>query len=241
MTDVREILTEAHAEIGVLGAGETMSAIQAAYGLQKLNELIDEWGTQNLTILSITRTTFPIVSGTGTYTIGPTGSVVMARPIFVPRVTFVDTTQPNSPEFPLIPLDDQAYEQITFKTLQNSLPYAYYWQNTNINATLIFYMTPNRSGLNGVIYAKTALTQYADINTVFDLPPGYRSALVKNTAMAMCPGYGAKANPLLLAGASLSLGNIKRANYRISQLTIDPAVTVGNGHGLYNIYTDTFR
>lgn len=248
VADVRELLTEAHAEIGVLGAGETMSSAQAEYGLQKLNELIDEWGTQNLTMFAITRTTFPIVSGTGTYTVGPSGTVVsletgfvLVRPIYVPRVAFVDTTQANNPEYPLDFLDNDQYEQITFKDLQNSIPSVYYWQNTMPNATLKFWMVPTKAGLRGVIYAKTALVGYTTINTVLELAPGYRAALVINTALAMCGGYGIRINPLLLERAGRTLGNIKRTNFRGAQLNLDPAVLPQSGQGRYNIYTDTFR
>lgn len=242
--DVRELLTEAHAEIGVLGAGETMSSAQAAYGLQKINEVIDEWKTQNLTLLSITRTTFTIDSGVGEYTVGPTGSTVgtqIVRPILVPKVSFVDTSQDNNPEYPLDYLDDAAWQAITFKELTNTLPSAYYWQNTYPDATLNFWMVPTSSDLLGVIYHKAALGEYASINTTLSLAPGYRKALVMATALAMCSGYGAKLTPLLLQEAGRSLGNIKRTNFRISQLSLDPAVTRSNDRGRYDIFTDTFR
>ena len=198
MADVREILTEAHADIGVLGAGETLSAEQGVFGLMKLNRVIYSWRTQNLTIISTTRTTQALVSGTPSYLVGPTGAIVMARPIFVDDVRFTDSSITNSPEFPLTRLDDAGYQGLTFKTLTNALPSNYYWLNTYPNARLYLWMVPTSSTLTVVIYAKTAITGFTALADTFDEPPGYRAALVGAVAIAMAPGYGIDLPPMLV-------------------------------------------
>lgn len=67
MTTVRDLCTAALREIGVLAAGETMSADDATVALETLQRYMDSEGLDPLTIPTVTRTTFDVVPNVGTY------------------------------------------------------------------------------------------------------------------------------------------------------------------------------
>lgn len=78
-----EILADAYADIGVLGAGETMTADMAQQGLRRLNRMISQMATQELTFPFLARQVFPITALKNTYTIGPGGDLDTQRPMTI--------------------------------------------------------------------------------------------------------------------------------------------------------------
>ena len=57
---VSELITAALQDLRVLQVGETASANDAAYGLNRLNDWIDSLATEGLTVYSRARTTWTI-------------------------------------------------------------------------------------------------------------------------------------------------------------------------------------
>ena len=70
MATVRQLLTDAHLEIGVLAEGETLSAGQASTSLRTLNRLLDKWGAERLQVFTIHRTTYQLLAGHASYIVG---------------------------------------------------------------------------------------------------------------------------------------------------------------------------
>src|SRR6188474_3689472 len=61
--------------LGITAQGEDPSSAELLEAFDRLNELIDAWSTQRLTMRVTTRATYPIVAGQATYTIGPAGTI----------------------------------------------------------------------------------------------------------------------------------------------------------------------
>ena len=83
MTTVLDLVTEALVTVKALAVGETAKPSMSTTGLKRFNEVMEALSIQNLAVYSITQTTFPLVAGTASYTIGPTGAVVAQRPPFL--------------------------------------------------------------------------------------------------------------------------------------------------------------
>jgi hypothetical protein len=240
MATARDVVEAALREIGVLAASETATAEDAANTLARLNLFLDTLGTERQAIYTITRSTFTITSGVGTYLVA-TGQVVnIARPVFVDRVGYQDIgVTPPTPEYPLGKLTEEEWQSITMKEMTSTLPQAWYYNPTYPSGTLSLWPVPVPSStIQGVIYAWTAVTQLATMDTAISMPPGYQEMLMTNLALLLCPTFERQPHPVLVKRASDTLANVKRVNQRLVDLSFDPAALGQNNRRRYNIVTD---
>lgn len=237
---VRALITRALKRIGVVGAGQTPSAEDAADAFGHLNTLLDAFALERLLIPCIVRTTWDLVSGTGTYTVGDGGDVDIARPVYVEDVKFIDTSFATPLEMPLGMLTDQAYANVYMKTFESDYPTNWYYNPTFTGvglATLTLYPIPTSATLEGVIYAPTALTQVASLDTTLVLQPGYRYFLQEALAEFCAIEWGVSPPSDLKENVRNGKGNIKRANTRLRELPTFEGALFGRGRP-YNIYSD---
>jgi hypothetical protein len=226
----RDIITAALKDLGVLAAGEVATAYDADDGLISMNRLIDQYKAERLMIFTETRTTFTIVSGTATYTVGTTGTVAVARPVFLRAVNYLDSS--DSVEVPLTPLTEDGFVALADKTAESEQPTHFYYNPTYPLGALRLWPEPQASTLSGVLYAPAAVAGFAAITTSVSLPPGYERMLQKNLAVELAPTYGRKPNEQLVAAAMESKAVVKRANKRLADLSHE---FLGSGGGGYNI------
>lgn len=237
----QDLITASLKRLGVVGGGQTPSGEDSVDALLRLNALLDSFATERLTIPSITRTTWTIVSGTAAYTVGLGGTVNVARPVFVQDVRFIDTTPNPDLEMGLDMLTDQAYAEIPQKALTSTYPTNWYWNPTFSGAglgSLTFWPAPTSTTLLGVLYAPAALGQVAALTTTMLLQPGYQHFLQERLAILLAPEWGVKVPPGLQKSADDATANIKRGNIRI----VEQATTIGmalSGRSGYDINSDT--
>ena len=232
----RDLSAASLKRIGVLDAAETPTPADQADALLRLNDLIDGWATERLTIYTQTRTTWTLVANQASYTVGIGGDVNIARPVFIENLRFQDTTQTPALEMYLAPLTDDAYAAIPQKGLTATYPTSYYYNPTYPFGTVTFWMIPNVSYLQGVIYAATAVTELG-LNDTIALPPGYRRFLRDSLAVEIAPEFDVEPSQTLVMAAMEAKANIKRANIRLMDLHVDPILRPRKG--AYNIYSDT--
>jgi hypothetical protein len=232
----RDLITAALRRLGVVGAGETPQADDVTDALDRLNDLVDAWGTERLTIYQTVRSTWALTPNVATYTIGPSGDCNIARPVWVEDLRFQDTSQSPTLEMPLSPLTTDAWAAVPQKALTSTYPTSYYWTPAYPQATVTFWMIPTSSTLQGVIYVPTAVTEFG-LNDTISLPPGYRRALRDNLAVELAAEFTVQPAPTLLQSAQLSKADLKRANIELRDLSVD--VMWRPRHGRYNIFSDT--
>ena len=237
---VADLLTAALKRINVIQAGEVPTADDQADAFLRLNDLMDAWQTERLTIPFSLATTFTIVSGTRDYTVGTGGTVNVLRPTGLTAVHFLDNTFTPAVERNLPVLSDAAWYAIPFKTLTNTLPtYAYY--NPTYAAglgTLSLWMVPTSSSLQGVVYAPSAVPTFTSVTDTILLPPGYRRFIRDNLAVELAPEWGAQVSPALVQSAVESKAAIKVINVRqMDCSTPDVAALFGGLTGATTIYT----
>lgn len=238
MATASEVIASSLKELGVLGAGETLPAEDASEGLIALNRLIDHWAAERLQIYTVTRTTWTIVASDGSYTVGSSADVNVARPVFIDRVNFINTSTDPDTEYPLRQLTEDAYAGIALKALTGVFPQAWYYNPTYPTGTLTLWPVPTSATLQGALYAPAAVAQFAALTTSVSLPPGYERMLVKNLALELLPSYSRQPDPVLVAQAREAKETVKRVNRRPMDLSFD-AGALGHGYGrrAWNIRT----
>jgi hypothetical protein len=238
MATVSDLCTQSLKRIGVIAQSETPSSGDLATAFETLNQLMDQWAAERLVIYQITRTEFPIVSGTSVYTVGSGADVNIARPVYISNLRFQDTSLDPVLEMGLNNLTDDAWAKIALKDLEANYPTSGYYNPTFPDATLTLWPVPTSATIEGVIYAPQAVAQFSATSDTVSLPPGYQRFITTNLAIELAPEFGAVASDDLRRAAMESKATIKRANIRLSDLAVDSAALVQgrNRWGYYNIY-----
>lgn len=241
---VLDLITRALMDLKVYQPGETVSNDDAASGLVTLNDWIDALATEGLTIFTVTRTTWAIVSGTSSYTIGAGGVINVARPMnpqAIENIGYQDTSLTPVQEVQLGPvLTEDQYAAVPVKTLQAVYPAAFYYNPTFGSSGLGLLRPlpiPTSSTLQGVIYTPTPVSEFAALTDTVSLPPGYRRFFRTNLAKELGPEFDAQLSPDLQQAAVDSKANIKRTNIRLVDLSCGDAALLFGGGGPSNIYT----
>jgi hypothetical protein len=225
-----ELIAASLKRLGVLAAGETPSANDQADALLRLNDLIDALATEQLSMYTITRTTWTLTTA-ASYSVGTGGDINIPRPTnasVIETIGYVDSSQ--SPPLEILfgeCLTEAAYAAIPQKSLTSTRPQQWYYNPTFGTAgfgTLIPWPVPTASGLLGVLYAPQPVAEVAITDTLH-LPPGYRRMLRDLLAVELAPEFGRQVDPVLQQSAIESKANVKRANIRLVDLLIDPALT----------------
>ncbi len=140
--------------------------------------------------------------------------------MFIDQVNFLDTSLTPDMEYSLGDLlTDQEWQNISLKALTSPYPQRAYYEATYPTGTLYPWPVPTSSSLRWVVYAGTALTQIPLTTTTVALPPAYAEMIVQNLALLLCPSYGRQPDPVLVKSAQDSMGVVRRANHRRSDLT----------------------
>lgn len=233
MATVQDWITEALEELGVIAAGETPSAGDSDFGFRRFNRFIDRLKAERLALPTpLVRTTWTITQ-TASFSLGTSGTINVARPVFLDHVSFLDPAATTPVEIPLIPLTDDAYAAWPMKTQTSALPTAWYYAPTfGASALGTLYLLPiATTSLTGVLYAPSAVSEFAALTTTVSLPPGYHEFFVTNLAMAMLPGFGVQPSPALVQRAMESMATMKRSNTRLMDMSCGDAAFIGGRRG----------
>jgi hypothetical protein len=227
---IGDLIEAALQDLGVLAAGQTMPAEDAALALARCNDWIDALATERLTIYTISRTTWAIVAGTASYAVSnppvtPTGITIK----------FLDTSADPDLEIALGQLTDAQYAAIPQKALASPYPQQAYYNPTWPNGTITLWPVPTSSTLQGVIYAPTTLSEFTGLSDTVDLPRGYRRFLRTNLVVEIASAFNAPVTARQEQQAREAKAAIKRANIRLHDLSLDTPFT---GGGTYDITAD---
>ena len=196
--------------IGMLAEGETPSSETSNDALVALNQMIDSWNTERLSIFSTQDQTFLWPASTREQTLGPTGDLIGNRPVLIDDATyFRDPT--NGVSYGIKIINQQQYDGIAVKTVTSTYPQVL-WINMEMpNIRMVVYPVPTRS-LEWHFISVEELTQPAFLATEIVVPPGYLRAFRFNLAVEMAAEFGVEPPPTVARIAMASKRNIKRIN-----------------------------
>lgn len=229
------LITDVLLDMGVLADQETPTASQSVGALVKLNDLIESWNIDPQKIYGATQSIIPFVANKATYTIGPSGDLNIVRPngIFAAFVRNTTATPSQQQDIPITILTDQQWADIPVKGMQGTFPYAVWFNMTYPLITAYVTPIPTGSNYSLVIWDGNDNGTLA-LNTVLDLPPGYKRAMKYGLFVELAAGYQIQVPQSIASLAVTSKLSIDRQNLTINTLETSRATR-------YNILTNTVR
>ena len=201
--------------LGVLAEGETPSASVSQDALMALNQMIDSWNTERLSVFSTIdqKVNWPVDQINAT--LGPTGSLVRlngtaVRPILVDDATYFRDPQTNV-SYGIKLINQQQYDGIAVKTVTSTYPQVMFVNMTYPDIDIYIYPRPTRL-LEFHFISVEELTQPATLATDILFPPGYLRAFTYNLACEFAPEFGVEPSPQVARIAMTSKRNLKRIN-----------------------------
>jgi len=196
--------------IGMLAEGETPSAATAQDSLSALNQMIDSWNTERLSVFSTQDQIFTWLPNQIHRTLGPTGDFVGNRPILLDDSTyFKDPT--NGISFGIKIINQQQYDGIAVKTVTSTYPQVMWINMDYPNIDMYVYPVPTKA-LQWHFISVTELDQPASLSTSLTFPPGYLRAFKYNLACEIANEFGVEPPPNVARIAMTSKRNLKRIN-----------------------------
>jgi len=196
--------------LGVLAEGETPSAATSQDGLTALNQMIDSWNTERLSVFSTQDQIFTWPAGQITRTLGPSGDFIGNRPVLFDDATYYRDPGTNV-SFGIKFINQQQYDGIAVKTVTSTYPQVIFVNMTYPDATMTVYPKPTRD-LEWHFISVNELSNPAVLTTNLTFPPGYLRAFVYNLAMEIAPEFGVEPSPQVTRIAMTSKRNLKRIN-----------------------------
>jgi hypothetical protein len=227
--------------IGMLAEGETPSAATAQDSLMALNQMIDSWNTERLSVFSTIDQIINWPVGSINETLGPTGSLVRLNGTAVRPVLVDDSTYFKDPgtgvSYGVKLINQQQYNGIAVKTVTSTFPQVMFVNMTYPDVDLFIYPRPTRL-LEWHFISVQELTQPANLSTDILFPPGYLRAFTYNLACEIAPEFGVEPSPQVKRIAMYSKRNLKRINNPDDVMSMPYAIVATRQR--YNIYAGNF-
>ena len=221
--------------LGVLAEGETPSASVSQDALMALNQLIDSWNTERLSVFSTQDQVFTWPSGFISRTLGPSGDFQGNRPILFDDATYFKA--PNGVYYGIKFINQQQYDGIAVKTVTSTYPQVIFVNMTYPDAEMFIYPRPTQD-LEWHFISVEELNNPANLSTVLYYPPGYLRAFTYHLAMEFAPEFGVEPSPQVQRIAMTSKRDLKRINNPDDVMAL-PYALVANRQR-FNIYAGNY-
>ena len=221
--------------LGVLAEGETPSASVSQDALMALNQMIDSWNTERLSVFSTQDQVFLWPAGEISRTLGPTGDFVGNRPILLDDSTYYVGN--NGVSYGIKFINQQQYDGIAVKTVTSTFPQVIFVNNTFPDIEMFVYPKPTQA-LTWHFISIEELTQPATLATVLYFPPGYLRAFTYNLAMEFAPEFGVEPSPQVQRISMTSKRNLKRINNPDDVMSMPYAIVATRQR--FNVYAGNY-
>ena len=222
--------------LGVLAEGETPAASVSQDALIALNQMIDSWNTERLSVFCTQDQIFTWPAGFINRTLGPTGDFVGLRPVLMDDATYYRDPGTNV-SFGIKFINQQQYNGIAVKTVTSTYPQVMFVNMTFPDVEMTVYPQPTRD-LEWHFVSVQELNQAANLATVMYYPPGYLRAFTYNLAMEFAPEFGVEPSPQVQRIAMTSKRNLKRINNPDDIMSMPYAIVATRQR--FNIYAGNY-
>ena len=210
MATAGDLITGALRLIGQLAEGEVPSSETSNDALLALNQMLDSWSTERLSVFSTQDQVFTWPASAISRTLGPTGDFVGNRPVQLDDSTYFRDAGTGI-SFGIKIINQQQYDGIAVKTVTSTYPQVI-WLNMDIpNVQMYIYPVPTRA-LEWHFISVDELTQPATLATELVVPPGYLRAFRFNLAVEIATEFGIDPPQNVARIAMASKRNLKRIN-----------------------------
>jgi hypothetical protein len=237
VTTARDLISDAHRLLGLAASGNALPESVYQDNLAALNQMIDSWSIERLTVFSTQDQVFTWPTGQATRTLGPTGDFVGNRPVLVDDSTYFRDPQ-SGVSFGLVMVNQQQYNGIALKTANSSYPQVMWANMTYPDISMTIYPVPTRL-LEFHIVSVEELTQPALLNTALAFPPGYLRCFKYNLAVEIANEFSVEAPPTVQRIAMSSKRNLKRVNNPDDLMSMPYALSSRRSHR-FNVFSGSF-
>ena len=222
--------------LGILAEGETPSAAMSQDALMALNQMIESWNIERLSVFCTQDQVFMWPAGEYIRTLGPSGNFIGLRPVLVDDSTYYRDPGTNV-SFGIKFINQQQYDGIAVKTVTSTYPQVCFVNMGYPNITMTIYPRPTRE-VEWHIISVQELTQPAELVTEMHFPPGYLRAFTYNLAMEIAPEFGVEPSPQVQRIAMTSKRNLKRINNPDDVMSMPYAIVANRQR--FNIYAGNY-
>ena len=221
--------------LGILAEGEPLSASMSNDALMAMNQMIESWNTERLSVFVTQDQVFNWPAGEISRTLGPTGDFIGLRPILMDDATYFKA--PSGVSYGIKFINQQQYNGIAVKNVTSTYPQVC-WVNMGYpDITLTVYPKPTQV-LEWHFVSVQELTRPATLDTQMNFPPGYLRAFTYNLAMEFAPEFGVEPSPQVQRIAMTSKRDLKRINNPDDVMAL-PYALVANRQR-FNIYAGNY-
>ena len=169
------IIQDAYFDAGLIGVGQTVNGEQIVMGMRKLTDLINLWQTQGLKLWLNVDTSITLVAGTGTYTLGPSGSIDMTKPLRVVEAYYATA---EGIRRPLTPLAWADYVRLSTVNQSGSIN-SYFVDKRATQLSVLFWQAPDATAATGTAHLvlQTQVTNFINLTETMNFPIEWRIAL----------------------------------------------------------------
>ena len=210
MTTVRELLNDTHRLLNLTASGNVVPEVNYQDNLRTLNQMLDSWNTERLSVFSTQDQVFTWPAGVLSRTLGPTGDFSGNRPVLLDDSTYFRDASTGI-SYGIKFINQQQYNGIAVKTVTSTFPQVIFVNNTFPDIEMFIYPRPTRA-LEWHFISVEELTEPATLTTVLSFPPGYLRAFRYNLACELAPEFGIEPLPQVQRIAMTSKRNLKRIN-----------------------------
>lgn len=221
--------------LGVLAEGETPSAATSQDALLAMNQMIDSWNTERLSVYATQDQVFSWPAGEIRRTLGPTGDFVGNRPVLLDDATYYRA--PSGVSYGIKFINQDQYNGIAVKTATSTFPQVIFVNETFPDVEMFIYPKPTQV-LEWHFISVQELSQPAVLATQLHFPPGYMRAFTYNLAMEIAPEFGVEPSPQVQRIAMTSKRNLKRINNPNDIMSLPYGVVANKQR--FNIYAGNF-
>jgi hypothetical protein len=222
--------------LGVLAEGETTSASASQDSLMAMNQMIDSWNTERLSVFCTQDQVFTWPAGEYIRTLGPTGNFIGLRPVLLDEATYFRDPGTNV-SFGIKFINQQQYNGIAVKTVTSTYPQVIFVNMGFPDVTMSIYPRPTRD-LEWHFVSVQELSNPATLGTDLFFPPGYLRAFTYNLAMEIAPEFGVEPSPQVQRIAMTSKRNLKRINNPDDVMSMPYAIVATRQR--FNIYAGNY-
>lgn len=184
-----ELIKAAFRLIGVGHRGESVPADEINDASEALNLMLKAWQADGLQLWKREEQSIPLTASKRVYTLGPTGDVVMQRPL---RLLEVVRRTSGNIDVPLNRLSKNEYYGLSNK-LSEDVPVSYHFDPQLDNAELTFWPTPDTGAATEYTIEIVYHRPFEDVDSAtdnFDCPVEWLEAVKFGLALRLAPEYG---------------------------------------------------
>lgn len=209
------IITDAYERCNRLSPGEALNDDDAAFGLRRLNILVDELSAKNLFLY---KTILTSVSQTSHITLGSGSWAAIAQGDYIFSATAAGQA--------ISPITMQQYNGIYDKTVAGTP--SLYAQDGLGNV----YLYPVPTAITIELQTRTGVAEFADQTTAYTVPDGYKAMLGASLAVRIAPGVLGTIPPALLKAEAKCMMGV--SHYNPAVLNVGSYTSSGQSTNIMN-------